>query len=69
MHGKAVLLSVFYHLPILYRRIPGALFECVAEIRCRGVADEQLEALLDAAVRGGALRRVRTINQYAYTIS
>ena len=37
--------------------------------RCRGVADEQLEALLDAAVRGGALRRVRTINQYAYTIS
>lgn len=37
--------------------------------RCVDVTDEQLEALLDAAVRGGALRRVRTINQYAYTIS
>lgn len=37
--------------------------------RCVDVTDEQLEALLESAVRGEALRRVRTINQYAYTIS
>lgn len=52
-----------------YRIVPAhALFyEVKAEVE--GITDGELYALLDAEVDSGLLRRVRTINGYAYCVS
>lgn len=52
-----------------YRIVPAhALFtEIKAELE--GMTDGELYALLDAEVDGGLLRRVRTINGYAYCVA
>lgn len=52
-----------------YRIVPAyALFyEVKAELE--GMTDGELYALLDAEVDSGLLRRVRTINGYAYCVA
>ncbi|MBE6197978.1 MAG: hypothetical protein E7141_04790 [Rikenellaceae bacterium] len=52
-----------------YRIVPAhALFtEIKAELE--GISDGELYALLDAEVDSGLLRRVRTMNGYAYCVS
>lgn len=52
-----------------YRIVPAhALFaEIKAELE--GITDGELYALLDAEVDSGLLRRVRTMNGYAYCVS
>ena len=52
-----------------YRIVPAhALFtEIKAELE--GITDGELYALLDAEVDSGLLRRVRTINGYAYCVA
>jgi len=52
-----------------YRIVPAhALFtEIKAELE--GISDGELYALIDAEVDSGLLRRVRTMNSYAYCVS
>lgn len=72
MAGEAIIFEIVSGIQAKkeeYRIVPGhALFvEIKAELE--GMTDGELYALLDAEVDRGLLRRVRTINGYAYEVA
>lgn len=52
-----------------YRIVPAVAKFTEVKAEMEGITDGELYALLDAEVDGGLLRRVRTINGYAYEVA
>lgn len=52
-----------------YRIVPAVAKFTEIKAELEGITDGELYALLDAEVDGGLIRRVRTINGYAYCVS
>lgn len=52
-----------------YRIVPAVAKFIEVKAEMEGITDGELYALLDAEVDGGLLRRVRTINGYAYEVA